>query len=49
MESGKAARRVIFCGKFTAGGVTVASGLREGDNVIVEGQQKVCEGTPVTL
>lgn len=49
MESGKATKRVIDCGEFTASGVTVASGLREGDNVIVEGQQKVCEGTPVTL
>lgn len=49
MESGKATRRVIDCGEFTAGGVTVASGLQEGENVIVEGQQKVCEGTPVTL
>ncbi len=30
-------------------GVTVVNGLNEGDEVIVEGQQKVCEGTPLAL
>lgn len=48
-EDGKAAKRVITCGEFTAEGITVASGLEEGDQIIVEGQQKVCEGSPVTL
>lgn len=48
-EDDKAAKRVIICGEFTAHGVTIASGLQEGDQVIVEGQQKVCEGTFVTL
>ncbi|RHJ86757.1 efflux RND transporter periplasmic adaptor subunit [Parabacteroides sp. AM08-6] len=48
-ENGKATKRIITCGEFTAQGITVISGLEEGDEVIVEGQQKVCEGTPVTL
>lgn len=47
--NGKAAKRVITCGEFTADGITVASGLSDGDEVIVEGRQKVCEGTSVTL
>lgn len=46
---GKAVRRVVECGEFTPQGVTVLSGLKAGDEIIVEGQQKVCEGTPVTL
>lgn len=48
-EDGKASKRVVACGKFTATGVTVVNGLNEGDEVIVEGQQKVCEGTPLAL
>lgn len=48
-EDGKASKRVVMCGKFTATGVTVVNGLNEGDEVIVEGQQKVCEGTPLAL
>lgn len=47
-ENGKAARRIITCGEFTAEGITVSSGLSDGDEVIVEGRQKVCEGTLVT-
>lgn len=47
--NGKATKRIITCGEFTAQGITVASGLKDGDEVIVEGQQKVCEGTPVIL
>ena len=46
---GKASKRVVACGKFTATGVTVVNGLNEGDEVIVEGQQKLCEGTPLAL
>lgn len=48
-SDGKALKRVVACGKFTATGVTVVNGLNEGDEVIVEGQQKVCEGTPLAL
>ena len=38
-----------MCGEFTADGVTVTSGLRNGDEIIVEGQQKVCEGSRLKL
>lgn len=46
---GKATRRQVQCGEFTADGVTITSGLRSGDEIIVEGQQKVCEGTRLKL
>ena len=46
---GKAHKAVIQPGEYTADGVTVLSGLSAGDEVIVEGQQKVCNGTPVIL
>lgn len=45
-ENGKAIRRTIVCTNFTAKGV-IATGLNEGDEVIVEGQHKVCTGTPL--
>ena len=48
-KDGKAVRRIITCGEYTAKGVTVLSGLEMGDKVIIEGQQKVCEGTEVCL
>lgn len=48
-DAGKARKCILKCGEFTAEGVTVVSGLKEGDEIIVEGQQKVCEGTPVLL
>lgn len=44
---GKAARRTVVCGEFRADGVVIASGLKPGDKLIVEGQQKVCTGTTV--
>ena len=40
---------IVSCGDFTANGVIVVSGLHAGDEVIVEGQQKVCEGTVIEL
>lgn len=46
-NGGKAEKRVIACGDFTADGVVVTDGLADGDHVIVEGQQKVCNGTAV--
>lgn len=46
-EGGKAARRTVACGDFTASGVVILNGLAEGDRVISEGQQKVCQGTAV--
>lgn len=42
--NGTAARRPVVCGRPASGGVTVVSGLREGDEVLVEGQQKVSQG-----
>lgn len=47
-NGGKAERRTVELGEFTAQGVRVVGGLRQGDRLIVEGQQKVCNGTKVT-
>ena len=46
-ENGKAVRRAIVCGTYQSNGVTVVSGLKSGDKLIVEGQQKVSNGTKV--
>ncbi len=46
-EGGKAARRAIVCGTYQSNGVTVVSGLKSGDKLIVEGQQKVSNGMKV--
>lgn len=43
-DNGTAARRTVVCGDPTPDGITVASGLAEGDEVIVEGQHKISEG-----
>lgn len=48
-NNGKATKRIITCGEYTADGVIVVSGLSAGDEIIVEGQQKVCENTEVSL
>lgn len=48
-KDGKASKQIIGCGEFTANGVTVLSGLQSGARVIVEGQQKICEGTALTI
>lgn len=45
--NGKATKRIINCGEFTAGGVIVNSGLEPGDRIITAGQQKVSEGMSV--
>lgn len=47
-NNGVAEKRVISCGGFSGDGVVVASGLKADDRIIVEGQQKVCNGTKVT-
>ena len=44
---GKAMKRIITVGGFTAYGVTVTSGLADGDMVITAGAQKVSEGMRV--
>ena len=46
-EGGKAVRRTIVCGEYMSNGVSIVSGLKQGDQLIVEGQQKVCTGTPL--
>lgn len=46
-EGGKAVRRSITLGTYQSNGVVITSGLRYGDKLIVEGQQKVCTGTRV--
>lgn len=46
-EGGKAVRRTINLGAYQSNGVVITSGLRHGDKLIVEGQQKVCTGTRV--
>lgn len=48
-SEGHAEKRRVVCGDYTADGVIVDEGLKEGDQVIVEGQQKVCEGTKISL
>lgn len=40
-------KQVIECKEFTAEGVVVSQGLKEGDVVVIEGQQKVCQGIEV--
>lgn len=46
-EGGKAVRRTITLGEYQSNGVIITSGLKHGDRLIVEGQQKVCSGTKV--
>jgi len=48
-QNGKAHKCVISTGMTTNAGVVVLSGLLIGDSLIVEGQQKVSEGTALTI
>lgn len=48
-ENGKAHKCIIHIGKYSADGVIVLHGLSNGDRIITEGQQKVCEGMEVEL
>ena len=48
-ENGIAKRRFITTGLLNNTGITVESGLREGDSLIVEGYQKVSEGMKITI
>lgn len=47
-EGGKARKKIVQTGALTRNSVVIASGISEGDEVIVEGQQKVSEGTDIT-
>ncbi|MBP8777858.1 MAG: efflux RND transporter periplasmic adaptor subunit [Bacteroidaceae bacterium] len=44
---GKAHKQNVTVGEQTESGVQITSGLSEGDVIIIKGQQKVSEGTPV--
>lgn len=44
-EGGKAVRRTVTCGEYVSNGVSIVNGLKTGDKLVVEGQQKVCTGT----
>ena len=46
---GKAIRREVRCGGYAGEKVVILDGLSQGDSVIVEGRQKVCENTPVAF
>lgn len=46
-DNGKAKRTKITLGETVGNRVVIASGLKEGDNVVVEGYQKLSEGTSV--
>ena len=48
-EGNVAKRRFITTGALTDFGVTVESGLQEGDRVITEGYNKVSEGMKVSF
>lgn len=48
-DDSRAARRFVECGVPTAHGVTIRSGLNPGDEVLVEGQQKVSENTIIEI
>ncbi len=48
-DNGRAVRRFVECGAPTAHGVTIRSGLNPGDEVLVEGQQKVSENTVIEV
>lgn len=48
VKDGKARKQVIELGGYTVEGVIVESGLAQGDEIIVSGQQKVSEGMSVT-
>lgn len=46
-QNGQARKQYVAVYNMTPKGVTIMSGLKRGDNVIVEGQQKVSEGMEV--
>lgn len=46
-KDGKAQHRSITVGETSGNRIAIESGLQEGDNVIVDGYQKVGEGTPI--
>ena len=49
VQQGKARRTPVTIGQTVGNRVVIETGLKEGDQVIVEGYQKLGEGTPVTF
>lgn len=48
-NNGKASKRIVTCGSYTADGVIISNGISNGDEVIIFGQQKVSEGSVITF
>lgn len=48
-SNGKAHKRAVQTGDLVPEGIIITKGLSTGESVIVEGQQKVSEGSPITL
>lgn len=48
-NNGKASKRIVTCGSYTADGVVISNGISNGDEVIIFGQQKVSEGSVITF
>ena len=48
-KDGKVTKRNIKTGTLTAMGVVIEEGLNDGDEVLIEGQQKVSENTAITI
>ena len=48
-KDGKAYRKAVTIGQTTGNRVVITMGIKEGDPVIVQGYQKLGEGTPVTF
>lgn len=48
-QGDKAHKRIVTCGPYTPEGVVIADGLTSGDEIIISGQHKVCEGTALSL
>lgn len=49
VKEGKARRQTVTVGKTNGNRIAISSGLAEGETVIVEGYQKVGDGTPVVF
>lgn len=48
-NGGKASKRIVTCGLYTAEGIVISEGISKGDEVIIFGQQKVSEGSAITF
>lgn len=48
-KNNQAIRRFVDVGNFINEGIKIKSGLNDGDEVLIEGQQKVSENTPIEI